>query len=295
VNLILTEVCNRGCPYCFAQKQGASAVARCMSMAEVETCIDFAVKSGQSELRFLGGEPSLHPQFMDLVRLVGRRRLALGIFSNGLWPDAVQSGMADYLGANPGARLGITFNINEPPQPGVAESPRQAESLRIAGPRGQGGFNIYQQDFDLRFLGDLIRQFSMKRIIRVGVASPIVGVENAFLDFAALCVVGRRLVPQALELKAQGILLSMDCGVPLCMFSDSDRKTLAQCIPFTDPLSHCDGAIDVGPGLVVWPCFPLRGLSAEKLTDFGSYKELRTDFATKMVRNASRHSRFSGQ
>ncbi len=290
MNLILTEICNRACPYCFAQrnaKAGAGAgpaASPQMSMDGLQKCINFAIAGGLTEIKFLGGEPTLHPRFMDFIRIVRGRGLTLRIFSNGLWPDAVQQQIADYLKATGDGGLWFIFNINEPSRQAPTESQRQARSLQIAGPRGRCGFNIYHEDFDLRFLGPLIRRYNLQCAIRIGMASPIVGVTNAFMDFESLRRAGGRLADQARDLQQQDVLLSFDCGVPLCMFTEAQLGAISLCTsPDDGILSSCRPPIDVGPDLTVWPCFPLRGLMDAKLTDYANRNDLMSDFATRII------------
>ena len=46
------------------------------------------------------------------------------------------------------------------------------------------GFNIYRTDFDLAFLFQWINTFGLRRNIRLGMAHPILGRSNAFIDLA---------------------------------------------------------------------------------------------------------------
>jgi len=80
MNILLTNSCNRGCKYCFAierishQTPDASPPrppheAREISTENFMKAIRFAKKSGQKVVGILGGEPSLHTHFTDLLQL----------------------------------------------------------------------------------------------------------------------------------------------------------------------------------------------------------------------------------
>ena len=66
MNLIITDWCNRACPYCFAREKvgllGSDAPTRFLSLPDLEFYLEFLVRSGLRELKLLGGEPTLHPQ-----------------------------------------------------------------------------------------------------------------------------------------------------------------------------------------------------------------------------------------
>ena len=69
----INEHCNLACPTCFANSSPERSGER--SLAEVEAMLDLLVESeGQPDLlQISGGEPSLHPQILDILRAARRR------------------------------------------------------------------------------------------------------------------------------------------------------------------------------------------------------------------------------
>jgi uncharacterized radical SAM superfamily Fe-S cluster-containing enzyme len=69
----VNEHCNLTCPTCFASSSPLRAGQR--SLAEVERMLDLLVESeGQPDLlQISGGEPSLHPQILDILHAARRR------------------------------------------------------------------------------------------------------------------------------------------------------------------------------------------------------------------------------
>ena len=121
----------------------------------------------------------------------------------------------------------------------------------------------------------------MQRVIRVGLAAPIVGTDNAHLPVESFPRIGRRLAQQARQLDKQDIMLSPDCGFPLCMFDESDLGAIS--LSSGGTLSRCFPVIDVGPdSLMVWPCYPLGGLMNVKLSDFSEQRELNEHYTAKL-------------
>ena len=70
-NISITSVCNRHCEFCFAgpTRNGIDPVAH-MPLHRFEEALDFLGRSGISEARLLGGEPTLHPDFDRVVDMV---------------------------------------------------------------------------------------------------------------------------------------------------------------------------------------------------------------------------------
>jgi radical SAM protein with 4Fe4S-binding SPASM domain len=276
VNLIITDSCNRSCPYCFARGQvdlegdpGPRRETRYIRLDDVDYYLGFLEASAERQLKLLGGEPSIHPELPEIVRRGLARGLSVTVFTNGLWNER----LCQFVRGCTDERLSFLFNINEGSQQRPVETRLQRRALAIAGSRGQIGFNIHREDFDLLPLADLIDEFGLRREIRLGLAHPIVGVENACLSNAQLPAMGRSLVAQLTLLEGRDVLGALDCGFPLCVFEGDDLATAVRALT-ASPLSVCNVIIDVGPDLKVWPCFPLSQTLITDLRDFRNRDEL---------------------
>jgi len=79
--IVLTELCNASCPHCF------NADARMTGSMDADVLIKFMqVNSGhlkQEELKIMGGEPTLHPRFIDVVIESCKHYGMVNIFTNG--------------------------------------------------------------------------------------------------------------------------------------------------------------------------------------------------------------------
>ncbi|MGA3162049.1 MAG: radical SAM protein [Terracidiphilus sp.] len=284
MNLIINDTCNRACPYCFARsKVGLSdgserADGKDISLDNFERYLDFHVRSTTPQLKLLGGEPTLHPEFLELLRRAHERNLPILVFTNGLWPRKIREGIQ----AIPLAewKLKFLFNVNEPHLQPPSQMQHAMECMKIVGPQGQCGFNIYRQDFDLQFIADILDATQMNRDVRLGLASPIVGTDNSFINPDYFKAIGQRLLDQLRKLEERNVLGTFDCGFPLCMFSEDDLGSLA--LITRGFQSVCGFPIDVGPDLMAWPCFPLSNVENLPLLDFKDAGELREHFAKKL-------------
>jgi hypothetical protein len=280
MNLIINETCNRACPYCFARSKLSTSGAlarqsgRDISLEHFEKYLEFLGRSSEPQLKILGGEPTLHPEFLQFLRIAHERELETLVFSNGLWPKEVHDGLSE-IPLNQW-KIRFLFNVNEPHLQSPSQLAYVQENMKIAGAQGACGFNIYRDDFDLQFIPGLIDAAGMNRDLRLGLASPIVGTDNSFVDAADLRVIGLRLVDQLRQLESRNVLGSFDCGFPLCMFSEETLGSLT--LNTRGFHSVCGYPIDVGPDLTAWPCFPLSNLSNVSLLAFQNEADLRTHF-----------------
>jgi molybdenum cofactor biosynthesis enzyme MoaA len=79
--MILTNACNFHCTYC----QGLPPlINKAMTLEEIRAGLTYWIKNRAENIRFSGGEPTLHPNLLDAVRLCKEAGVArIGLTSNG--------------------------------------------------------------------------------------------------------------------------------------------------------------------------------------------------------------------
>jgi hypothetical protein len=249
-----------------------------MSLASFDTYLDFHVASHLPQLKLLGGEPTLHPEFLEFLSRAHARDLETLVLTNGLWPSKVQEWIRSISVAD--WKLKFLFNVNEPHLQPAAQLAHARESMQLAGKQANCGFNIYRLDFDLQFIADLIDACGLDRTVRLGIASPIAGKENAFVQAEYFAAIGLRLIGQLKRLEQRDVLGWFDCGFPLCMFPEETLGTLI--LTSRGIQSICDYPIDVGPDLTAWPCFPLSDFENVPISDFQDAAAIQAHFRQRL-------------
>jgi radical SAM protein with 4Fe4S-binding SPASM domain len=84
--LELTKRCNLTCPHCYID--GGDARDLEMPASEFYRLIDEFAAMGVWAIAFTGGEPTLHPEFANLVRHAHSRQLLVGVATNGMFLTA---------------------------------------------------------------------------------------------------------------------------------------------------------------------------------------------------------------
>lgn len=276
-NIVISEVCNLKCPYCFARQFLENARTHTdsifISPEDFEARLDFLDASGIHEVRLIGGEPTLHPRFTEMVERARERGKSIVVFSHGLMSERALA----CLETLPPGDCTVLVNINATrhrDQPDEREMTQRRSTIARLGQRVQLGFNIYSPRFQLDFLLPLIEETGCQRAIRVGLAQPILDGQNAYLHPKQYPVVASRLVRFAQNAMARGIRLDFDCGFVRCMFSEADLKVLEQAgTPFE---AHCNPILDLAITGEAIHCFPLTGkveLPAGSGMDAGQMRE----------------------
>ncbi|MCM2358685.1 MAG: radical SAM protein [Geobacteraceae bacterium] len=81
--LAITDDCNCRCPICFTAA-GHHAENRHLSLDEAQRVAETAVRNGVRTVVFVGGEPTVHPQLLELTGIFRRAGIRVWIASNGL-------------------------------------------------------------------------------------------------------------------------------------------------------------------------------------------------------------------
>lgn len=83
--LEITKKCNLKCPHCYID--GGTARPNELSSEAIHELIDEFADMGVWAVAFTGGEPTLHPDFLDFVIHARERKLLVGIATHGLHLD----------------------------------------------------------------------------------------------------------------------------------------------------------------------------------------------------------------
>jgi sulfatase maturation enzyme AslB (radical SAM superfamily) len=275
MNILLTNTCSRRCAYCFAQervtlqsgKPALRAAPPHIAFDDFGAALTFA-KTGPPEVGILGGEPSLHPRFVDLLEAAWEAGLHTKIFSNGMWrPDDLETLASREFPGPRGPRFHVVMNMNEPDRTPAHEQEAQALLLERLGERVTLSFNISRIDFDPRFLVDAILKYRIRRHIRLGVAQPLAEIENEHVPVADYPKLAPTLLALAEQCDAHDIQLGFDCGFTLCMFTPEQHGQLL--LTGARFRASCGPTLDIGTDLSAWACFPLSTFS--KGVTIGNY------------------------
>jgi hypothetical protein len=234
---------------------------------------DFLISSNENHIALLGGEPTLHPLFVEFVLYLLERNFDITVFTSGVLEESVLKEAEAWLSHTPPEKLSFVVNVNHPNISTAQELEKVNRFLDVFGMYSSMGYNIYQLDFDFRFLADLMNMHGTRRHLRIGLAHPIPGEGTRHLSVYELKPMVQRLIQFAPLLEQMRIQIGFDCGMPMCFYSEEQLGILYK-------LSRgalnfgCGPAVDIGPDLQVWSCFPLSNFHKRSIYDFDSIQEV---------------------
>lgn len=274
-NVLLTQQCVRSCPYCFAKKHMAdSEPDDILTWDNMIYIADLMESSGEMGLSLLGGEPTLHPQFVDFVLYLLERRFHVNVFTSGILSDKMFNEVERALSAVSPERISFVVNVNNPDKSSFSELEQVRRFLKAFGHISTPGFNIYKPDFNLDFILQYINEYGLHRHIRLGLAHPIPGQHNTYVTIDKMREMANRVVSYLPMLERLKIKAGFDCGFPLCLFTDDQIGKLYK--HNSGRLSFsCGPAIDIGPDMTVWGCFPLSQIHKKSIYEYNSLHEIR--------------------
>lgn len=281
MNILVTTVCNRRCPYCFASDQIGTGLgsqpgeSRFITHDNFAKALAFAART-ERVIGILGGEPSLHPDFPALIEQTWAAGLDAKIFTNGCWSEDALEAVACLTGRT-SRNLRLVVNTNHPDITPEKERVAQRRLFAKLPEHCSLSFNIHSLDYDAGFLVDFIVKYRLMRDIRLGLASPLVEGPSAFIAAEDFPQVAPLIMALSERCDAEDIHLGFDCGFTLCMFSAEQLGLLK--LRGADIKCYCEPALDINVDLSSWACFPLASLGkADSIDEFCDAHEMQRHF-----------------
>lgn len=295
-NISLTFRCNLRCPYCFAH-EFVDEAANDISLADFDAAVGFLTAGGPVHLGLIGGEPTLHPQFGEIVqRIIDNPLVASAtVFTNGLLLDRYTD-----LIVNP--KISLLVNWNAPEMLGAAAFRRIRDNVDVLifehrmGNRLNLGLNLYGEAMDYGYMLELLKRYDLHKV-RISLTVP---------DFPEGCKTDvlayfRDYKPFLLKLFRAldeiDVLPYYDCNrPPYCIWTDEEKAWLEAYVgkydepesSLVDTKSFCRPVIDILPDLQAVRCFGLSFLEKASIADFSSLDELTAHFMRRIDRPAYR-------
>ena len=274
-NIVLTTRCNRNCEYCFALEVLHDNSQPYIDFQEIVNIADRIGGSNDRAVGLLGGEPTLHPQFVEILRYFIERGIYVSIFTNGICSDSVHHKL-DKLDHHRN-QFRFIVNTNPPALEPERNRTRQDMFLTRYALSCDLSINIFNPDISLDFGAEVTQRTGLKDCrIRVGIAQPIAGESNSYLPLSAYGKAAADIVHLAELVFERNITVNLDCGFPLCSFSNEQLGALRRMNAGLRFI--CDMAVDFAPQLSAWSCFPMATQCVIKYDPFSSMDQVTERF-----------------
>ena len=225
-NISLSSRCNLHCPYCFAHET-MGAGSGDITLENFDAALEFLTRTGPVNIGLIGGEPTLHPHFDEIVRrAVACENVAmLTVYTNGLLIEK----HADVLSL-PKVTLLVNWNAPSELREGAFERIMCGVDELVFN-RGMGrrinlGLNLHGETMEYGYMLDLLKRygFDKVRISLTVLEFPEGCGQNAIERFRACKPF---LLKMFADMDAIGVLPYYDCNrPPWCIWSDEEKRWL---------------------------------------------------------------------
>ena len=284
MNIMITTRCNLTCEYCFAKNIGVEGD---MSLVNFQKCLTFISKSPKQIVRLIGGEPTLHPHFSEILKLIVDSKFAeLHIFSNCIMND---NALASIIEAAKSIRVLIIGNLNGAEicgSNGISRYDYVISQLKYAGIDITVGMNIYNPNMNFDYFFDSVRKHKIQTI-RLSIAvlpmPSIKRVENYYQTHID------KYIEFLLNAHSIGCKVENDCNsIPMCYYSSMQQEVVRTLYPELLIPAKCAPSIDILPNLDVIRCFGCKSLPRINLEAVSSASQMFAFFSCAIDRRYDR-------
>ena len=284
MNILINGYCNLHCPYCFADPT-MQEHDDCQNMSEEDfkTALKYNKIFGSRQLRIIGGEPTLSPNFIKYVEMGVNDPFFdnILIFSNYTFTKEIAQKLVELSQYK---QINLLPNINEfelmiPKYRDVIMWNLDYHSTHLPG-FNCIGINVYRPDMDLTLWKNLILQYPQISSLRYSIAVPSKQVLENDFDFYEYYHSFQRILLELNQFAAEHDMeVHCDCNnVPPCCYDGEAVKELFKgsiSSMMSDRYVCGYPVVDCAPDLSVIPCFGSGSkLGNHKLTEFETEQEL---------------------
>lgn len=87
IRFYITEACNAKCPNCFNKENRNETY---MDVKRFEKLCQYFSRNGGSQIKIMGGEPTIHPNFEEIMRIAQLNFPVVSLFTNALSPNLLK-------------------------------------------------------------------------------------------------------------------------------------------------------------------------------------------------------------
>ena len=158
-NIMMTDVCNLHCPYCFAN-EFVNKNRNDITEENFDKAVDFILRDGtHKSIGLIGGEPTTHPQFEHLLKklILNKKVEEIILYTNGIMLDK-------YWNVICHPKVKMLINCNHPDDIGKKNFQKLCDNIdylifeRMLQDNITLGINLYCSDFKYEYIIDLLKK-----------------------------------------------------------------------------------------------------------------------------------------
>lgn len=274
IRILTNYNCNLCCSYCFEKHLWNKKEK--LTPDELKTILEFA--GPDEEVSLVGGEPTIHPQFSELMAVLRSYPNPAYLLTNGLFHSNYLDEIMDTFKI-------VMVNLNDP-RNYTAENwaivQNNIEKLAVEDSPCwiQLGINIFDKDQRFEYLIPFMKFYRIIKEIRISFAKPNYCFSNASLsDLPQMKETALTLLNLVALAATLGFSCSLDCPISPCLFDTDQLQFLSQYVSNLR-FGDCAGGFTFFPGLQIGHCFGSFS-NMYPLTAFNSLIQIEEDISRK--------------
>ena len=299
-NIMITDVCNLRCPYCFAN-EFVNKSSNEISIENFKKALDFVATEPNAKLGLIGGEPTIHSNFKEILKIViaDERFKNVVLFTNGVRFE-------EYANELSHSKFHILLNCNSPKDIGQKAYDKMCENLDLMinkyymRDRVNLGINLYKPDFEFDYILELLKKYNYDHV-RMAITVPNTAEQRDFDVKNYFLTIKPRFKEFVYAMLSNGIVPTYDCNkMPTCLLTPEEyasfdkliiqkqrEREMAKLPPLRLPMednaiytkpSRCSPVVDIRQDLTAVRCFGLSDCTKVKIEDFVTLPDLRRYF-----------------
>ena len=285
-NIMLTEVCNLRCPYCFANEfVNGNVNDKHISLENFKKALDFSFTGENERIGIIGGEPTVHPQFKEIMEILiyDERVRDFVVFTNLINADKYINVLV-----NPKARL--TVNCNTEANMGSNLYKRMLNNLDTflndyyMKDRITLGINMYKPDFEYEYIVELLKKYGFSHV-RTSIVVPNTDTLRGRNPIEYFKDMKESVFRFFRELEKINVMPTYDCNLlPQCLVTPEENEWLKTFWQYEAKSKNycnlcddckCTPVIDILPNLDAVRCFGMSSAHKVPIERFQNIKELK--------------------
>lgn len=291
-NIMITDICNLHCPYCFAN-EFVNRERNDIRMDALKEALEFVATEKNCKLGLIGGEPTLHPHFREILQqlIKDHRFQNITLYTNGIR-------LGEFARELSHPKFKILINCNSETDIGVSAYQKMCDNIHVLlhdyymKERVTLGINLYKPNFEYDYILDLLKKYDLHRV-RISIVVPNDAPKGDFDIASYFLSVKPRLKEFFFSAMTENILPYFDCNkIPSCFLLPDEKQFLMTLYhrmqpqyrstkDFTNDTSiltetvACSPVIDILQDLSAVRCFGLSSSTKAHIRDFRTVADLK--------------------
>lgn len=260
---MVTYKCNKKCPYCFAIEH-IQEYPQEMSIENFKKALDWI---GNRLVGIIGGEPTLHSHFEEILQEIEKRNGRMNLFTNGIFEEKKAQTIKNSNSINL-----IFLNLNPSTFYTEKEQAQIEKNLSVfSGNKLVLSVNL-NPEINYEHVLRALKKFNVFGL-RFDIPRPNHSKKNKFMNMGEIKEFVPKIIQFVKETRAinQNMLIDWDCCIPRCIFSEQQLDSLKEA---NVQLMHfCKGYFDINPDLSAFHCMGFSGVKIENILKFKNLDE----------------------